>query len=194
MNRFKKHLLALATAAVLVVAATVFVVNRPAHAVPYVSRDQVNYYAYGGLYEKYFLTGVTFYDNDYPDSFEGIDCSAYVSKAYQLPYYLDPMDGYRDPVMYTGRWWDDTVDGAVQVPGWNDGSPPNYWMNVFVWHNSPGSDQHMGLSLWFDYNTGYYHTWEALNPGSGVIVNDRTWQDIESYHAAHRMIRTGWTA
>ena len=163
---------------------------KPAAAWDARTRAETFDYAGAGVWEKYEFGGTRFFDNNIWDANEGIDCSAYVSKAWALPYLMDPMDATRlTPPMYTGSWWNYQVDGATEY-GWNDGAP-DYLMNAFVWHN--GTGQHMGLLTSYNYSTGYYATYEALNPGSGVIPNQRTWQDIESDHAAKRFIRNDWT-
>lgn len=160
------------------------------------SRSSAFWYAYTGLYERYVFGGAKWINNDVWDPAgqqsgqEGVDCSAYASKAFALPTWRDPLTVPRiSPPDYTGYWWNNTVHGAYQV-GWNAGAP-DYLANAFVWHN--GTGQHMGLTISFNHSNGYYNTWEALNSTTGVINNFRTWVDVEVNHAARRLVRSDWT-
>jgi hypothetical protein len=188
--------------ATVALAASALVVNdHSAAAYSGLARSSAQSYAYAGLNEQYVFSGTTFYDNDSWDANEGIDCSAYVSKAWALPYYMDPMDTTRlNPPMYTGTWWEGQADGSVEI-GWNDGDVSNnyvanYMMNAFVWHSYSGRPQHMGLLYSFDYGTGNYKTWEALGESYGVLIQNHTAQDMENHTGSggKRYRRADWSS
>jgi cell wall-associated NlpC family hydrolase len=191
-----------AGATVALAAGALVVYDQSAAAYSGLARSSAESYAHAGLNERYVFGGTTFYDNDSWDGNEGIDCSAYVSKAWALPYYMDPMDTTRlNPPMYTGTWWEGQADGAVEI-GWNDGDASNnyvanYMMNAFVWHSYSGGSQHMGLLYSFDYGAGTYKTWEALGSSYGVLVQNHTWQDMETHASSNggkRYRRADWSS
>ena len=185
---------------------------RPASAYVSHTRDWVySWWAYPALYERYVFGGASgFIDNNVWDAYpyEGQDCSSYVSKAWGLPRDTDRNEqNFRTSSMYTGTWYANQASGAILV-GWNDGAP-NYFMNAFVWHQPDiivggvnKADQHMGLLVGFNYSTGYYSTYEALNSSTGVVAKQRTWMDIETrkawYNGASvpgkRFVRYDWSA
>lgn len=163
----------------------------PADAVGSWSQLDTYNYAWPGVYEKYVFGGTTYYDNNTWDANEGIDCSAYASKSWALPNYRAASSTQRlNPPDYTGAWWNYQVAGTVEM-NWADLLDYTHvTMNVMVWHNTSG--QHMGLLHSYNGNTGHWTTFEALNPSTGVILNDRTWQDIEITHNGERFSRWDW--
>lgn len=202
MARFIRRFFSMLLAVIALSGVCVIGTAKPAAAWSPYTVDQAYWnWARPALYERYVFGGAMgFIDNDVWDApaYEGQDCSSYVSKAWALPRLVYRYENFRDgSVMYTGSWYSGSVAGTVNV-GWNDGVPiAHYFMNAFVWHqNGNVNNQHMGLTMDFDYSTGNYYTFEALNSYVGIVTNYRTWQDIEQHTGAwgKRFIRADWAA
>ncbi len=195
-------------AAVLMIWTFVFVSSPPAAAYNRgLTRHGAKSYAQRGLWEDYDLGGGTFRDNDKIDADEGIDCSAYVEKAWGIPNSSPTMQFEHE--YYTGEYYPTRPGergrdrhtnaltqwvGEATKPVWDGSRPENpYWMESFVYRyttSSGGAGGHMGFFI-REVRKGVWETWEAMDSRLNVRTNTRSLSELQQ-KKWHNVDRLHW--